>query len=120
MRRLAASLILGLLPLACLADFQCNGTVRDVLVYGDGSVNVRHAGLIRPNNTTFFTFVCNLKTEWRGVDTATCAMWTSMLLALKTNGNTAQFYYLGTGSCANLPEYDLAPAPRYIGNVTPS
>lgn len=111
MRRLAASLVLGLLPLACLADFQCNVKLRDVLVYGDGSVNVRHTGL------NDFTFICNLKTERLGVDTATCAMWTSMVLALKKNGNTAQFYYSGNGSCATLLTYANSPAPRYIGDL---
>lgn len=40
-----------------------------------------------------------------------------MLLALKKNGNMAQFYYLGNGSCTTLQPYDLAPAPRYIGDL---
>jgi hypothetical protein len=112
MRRLAASLILGLLPLACLADFQCNAQVRNVLVYSDGSVNVYHTG------RNDYTYICNLKEERLGVDTATCAIWTSMVLSLKKTANTAQFYYAGSGSCATLPTYTASPAPKYIGDMS--
>lgn len=111
MRRLAASLVIGLLPLAALADFQCNVQVRNVLVYSDGSVNVYHTG------RSDYTYICNLKTERLGVDTATCAIWTSMVLALKKNANTAQFYYAGSGSCATLPTYTFSPAPVYVGDM---
>ena len=112
MKRLAASLVLALLPLACLADFQCNVQVRHVLVYSDGSVNIFHTG------RNDYTYICNLKDERLGIDTTTCALWTAMVLALKKNGNTAQFYYAGSGSCGTLPTYTSSPAPKYIGDIS--
>jgi len=113
MKRLAASLVLGLLPLTCFADFQCNVQVRYVLVYADGSVNVFHTG------RNDYTYICNLQEARLGVDTTTCAMWTAMVLALKKNANTAQFHYVGSGSCATLTTYSSSPAPLYIGDIIP-
>src|SRR5262245_18867613 len=102
-----------LLPAQSFADFTCNTQVRDVLVYADGSVNVRHSG------RNDFTYICNLQTPRLGVGASTCAMWTSLLLNVKKNGGTAQFWYLGTGSCATLPTYVNSPAPHYVGDATP-
>jgi hypothetical protein len=106
-------ILLVLIPSQSFAYYQCNVQVRDVLVYGDGSVNVRHTG------RNDFTYVCNLQAVRLGVGVSTCAMWTSLLLNVKKNNSTAQFYFDGTGSCAALPTYTSAPAPLYIGDITP-
>lgn len=111
MKKLSALLIMGLLPLTASAGFQCDVQVSNVLVYANGTVGVKHSGV------NDFIFVCNLHTERYGVTTATCAMWTSLLLNVKENLGKAQFYYQHEGSCGALPFYDDSPAPWYIGDI---
>lgn len=112
MKKLVALLVMGLLPLTSFASIQCDAKVSHVLVYADGTVGVKHS------EVDDFVFICNLKTERLGVSTATCAMWTSLLLNVKENSGTAQFYYQqGTGTCRNLLPYDGALAPWYIGEL---
>jgi hypothetical protein len=111
MKRFLHILAIALLPLPALADFQCDAQVKNVLIYSDGSVNVKHS--VRND----YTMICNLKIERLGVSTETCSMWTAMLLNFQKNASLAQFYYSGTGSCATLPVYSYSPAPLYIGGV---
>lgn len=113
MKRLVQMLAIALLPLPALADFQCDAQVDNVLIYSDGSVNVKQS--VRND----YTMICNLKTERLGVSTETCSIWAAMLLNFKNTGSQAQFYYSGTGSCATLPTYTYSPAPLYIGGVDP-
>lgn len=94
------------------APFDCAVDLTKVLIYADGRVNVLHSA------RNDYTYICSLKEERQGVSTTTCAMWTSMLLSLKNANKKASFYYdtpMANGSCANLPTYDAAPAPIYIG-----
>jgi hypothetical protein len=101
------------LPFHARAAFECNVTVKHVLVYADGSVNVLHSG------RGDYTVICNMQTNNGNVSEGTCAMWTAMLQAIKKKNGTANFYYPGTGSCSTLPTYWNAPVPVYIGDVTP-
>jgi hypothetical protein len=83
-----------------------------VLIYSNGSVNVKHAG------RNDYTVICNLKTERLGVSVTTCAMWASTLFDSKKNNLKMQFYYnshANYDSCAELPIYAASPAPVYIG-----
>ncbi|WP_233079739.1 hypothetical protein [Rheinheimera soli] len=96
------------------AAFECKVDLHAVLIYGDGTVNVLHSG------RGDYTHICNLSEERQGVSPTTCALWASMLLALKKDGKKADFYYNSTpqyNSCAMLPNYSGAPAPVYIGAV---
>lgn len=63
--------------------------------------------------------VCSLFTERNQVSATTCAMCASMLLIIKKKGGTAQFYFNGERDCSTLAVCGLAPAPVYIGDVTP-
>jgi hypothetical protein len=101
--------ILALAVGSANAAFQCNAQTLSVLVYSDGTVNILHSG------RGDYTNVCNLNIVYKGVPTATCAMWTAMLLQAKRNNTLLQFYYDGTGACSTLPTYSSAPAPIYIG-----
>lgn len=101
-----------LLPTHAWAYYVCSVKVANVLIYQDGSVNVLHSG------RGDYTYICNLASERDQVSTTTCAMWTSMLLAIKKKNGDAQFYYNGEGSCSTIPTYSAAPAPLYIGDVT--
>ena len=110
MKRTIAMLTL-LMSSMSFATFNCVVDVKRVLVYGNGAINVLHSG------RNDYTYICDLQGDWKGVDTVTCAMWTSMLQNLQVNNRKAIFYYNGEGSCANLPTYGSTPAPVYIGST---
>jgi|GEM_PF-756877 len=96
------------------APFTCSVDVKNVLFYGNGAVNVHHSGV------SGYTYICSLKSEYKGVSVETCAMWGSLLMKLKMEKKKAFFYYnsgSGYNSCATLPGYGAAPAPVYIGDV---
>jgi 5,10-methenyltetrahydromethanopterin hydrogenase len=113
MKLFVALLITLLLPLQAQAAFECTVSVANVLVYRDGAVNVLHSG------RGDYTYMCSLNGTYGGVDTATCAMWASMLQAIKKKNGRAALYFDGSGSCATLPTYGSAPVPVYVGDVTP-
>jgi hypothetical protein len=115
MMKLSALLLMAamLLPLKASADFSCQATVINVLVYNNGIVNIVHSG------RGDYTAICSMASDYNGVSVTTCAMWTAMLQAIKKKNGTATFYYPGTGTCATLPTYWSTPAPVYIGDVTP-
>jgi len=112
-RCLVALVVALLLPAPAHAAFECNVSVRNVLIYRDGLVNVLHTG------RGDYTFVCSLNGTYGGVDPATCAMWTAMLQSIKKKNGIANFYFDGTGSCDAIGTYTNAPVPVYIGDVTP-
>ena len=96
---------------SAFANFACDVNVDRILVYSDGSVNVLH------NGRNDWTYICNVKGTWKGIDTVTCALWVGMLQSTQNNEKNAVFYYGGSGSCATLPLYDSTPAPVYIGSI---
>ncbi|HIF9111858.1 TPA: hypothetical protein ACX6Q7_001217 [Photobacterium damselae] len=93
------------------ADFSCEVSVNRVLVYSDGSVNVFHSG------RNDYTYICNTKGTWKGIDTVTCSLWVGMLQSTQNNDKKAIFYYAGEGGCSSLGTYSDAPAPVYIGSI---
>lgn len=95
---------------AVSASPQCNGTVDKLLVYNSGLVNVQFSF------RNEFTHVCNLQVEWKGVKPSTCAMWVSLMHAQKRAAQQVHVLYdEGTATCANLPIYQNASAPVWIG-----
>jgi len=104
-------LILMALSVNSVADYNCEVTVNRVLIYGNGDVNVLHSG------RGDYTYICNTKGIWKGVDTVTCALWVGMLQSIQNNSKKAIFYYGGKGSCTTLPTYSNTPAPTYIGSI---
>ncbi|TDF35107.1 hypothetical protein EYS14_22285 [Alteromonadaceae bacterium M269] len=103
--------VLALTSFNSLAAFNCTVTIKRVLIYANGAVNVLHTG------RNDYTVVCNLGSEYKGVGVTTCAMWAGMLQNIQENKSRAGFYYNGEGSCATLPVYGNAPAPVYIGTI---
>jgi len=95
------------------ASITCHGTVGPLLVYKDGSVNIRTS--YRGN----YTYICNLKAERQGVSIATCATWVGVIeSARKLNQEILAYYTVDAtfSSCADLPVYSASPAPVYIGH----
>lgn len=105
--------VLASLPAHVRAAYECNVSIKHVLVYANGDVNVLHSG------RGDYTVICNMQANYGNVSAGTCAMWTAMLQAIKKKNGTANFYYPGNGSCSTLPTYWSAPVPVYIGDVTP-
>lgn len=113
MKKIALFLIISMLSTSASAAFECYASVKNILIYSDGNVNLLHSG------RGDYTVICNMNAERQGISTAVCGMWTGMLQLIKRKGGLASFYYPGTGTCATLPTYASAPAPTYIGDITP-
>ena len=111
MKQTLLYLCLSLFSFSSYASFSCDVDVSRVLIYQSGAVNVLHSG------RSDYTYVCNLKGSWKGVDTVTCAMWASLLQSTQNNNKKATFYYNGDGSCSTLETYSRSPAPVYIGSI---
>lgn len=112
MKKAIVFLFAGLLSAQANAAFYCDVSMKNILIYKDGTVNVLHSGVSN------YTFLCNMNVERQGVTPTVCAMWTGMLQQIKKKNGTAIFYYEGTSTCAQLPTYDASPAPFYIGDST--
>ena len=113
MKKLILSVLAFAISMNAHAAYDCNVKVINVLIYSEGSVNILHSG------RGDYTVVCNLNVERSGVSPTTCAMWAGMLQAIKKKNGLANFYFNGDSTCAALPVYGSAPAPVYIGDVTP-
>jgi hypothetical protein len=100
-------------PLCAEAFYQCTVSVKNVLVYNSGAVNILHTG------RNDYTYICNVSMDYKGVSPGTCVMWTVLLEAIKKKNGFAEFYFDGTGSCPTIFTYSDAPVPVYIGDVTP-
>ncbi|MEJ7804925.1 MAG: hypothetical protein WKG03_03260 [Telluria sp.] len=113
MKKLILAALAFAISMNANAAYECSVKVANVLIYSEGSVNVLHSG------RGDYTVVCNLNADRAGVSPTTCAMWAGMLQAIKKKNGLAQFYFNGEGTCATLPVYGSAPAPVYIGDVSP-
>ena len=78
-----------MLPLSANAAFECNVKIFNVLVYGNGAVNVLHSG------RQDYTVVCYLDAPVGGLSPTTCALWAAMLQAIKKKNGTAAFCFGG-------------------------
>jgi len=81
-----------------MAAYECDIKVADVLVYSNGTVNLRYTGR---NNYP----VCNLNSEWKGVGVTICAVWFTLLEGVGKRNGTNNLYFEGKDSCATLQTY---------------
>jgi hypothetical protein len=105
----------ALSPSGARADWVCDAPAVDVLVYADGTINIRYMG-------NDWTYLCNLESTWRGVSPTTCATWVALLEKIKTKGGTTRFYFVGDPIACNKltpPSYADARIPIYIGDMSP-
>jgi hypothetical protein len=107
-RQAALGLTLAVASFTARADVYCSGTVRDHLVYHEGTV------MLRATWKDDWHYVCNLKAPWKGVSTETCYTWFAILAAAKIHAKPIGIYYSGDTPCSSLPSYDGAPGPLYI------
>jgi hypothetical protein len=129
----AASLVVS--PAGASAnEFSCDFRVTNVLVYAGGLVKILNPRAPRRdvNNAIIYdaagapvfgnyTTICSVEATWKGVAAPTCMMWVALLEKSKANGGIASIYYRDDTltKCEELPHYDLAPAPLYIGDMSP-
>lgn len=92
------------------AGYGCQGTVKNVLVYADGQVNVH------TSYRNDYTVMCNLKNDWKGVSPQACKGMLSTLLTAQSTGKKIATYYT-SHTCSTLPYYGSAPGPVYVGIV---
>ena len=111
----------AVVSLAALASFQaaadlnCNGKVGDVLLYSDGTVN------IRSDWRGDFTYICSTSGSWApNITTEVCLAWYATLVKAQASGLRVSVYYGGNpGTCSTLPSYSASPTPIYIGLLPP-
>lgn len=105
-------LILCLMSPSALASIGCAGTVKNVLQYANGTINVF---------TSYrgdYTVMCSVKDHWKGVSPESCKGMLSVLLTAQSTGKRIATYYSGNKyTCANLPTYGHTPGPVYVGIV---
>ncbi|MEP2103984.1 MAG: hypothetical protein ABJP02_17795 [Parasphingorhabdus sp.] len=107
---LAAAVMALMFPSPASAAALCAGSVAHVYIYASGSVHI--IGSWR--NT--LTQICNVKEEWKGIDTQTCFAWFSAVSSANVENQQIAIYYggLNQADCATIPHYGNAPAPVYI------
>lgn len=106
--RLAALLALAF-PSVGFTAVECVGTVNQVLLYADGTLNVRSSW------RNDFTFLCNTNGTFGTVSGEVCMGWYALMTkAEASNLNVSVFYFTNT-PCNSLPTYDQAPVPVYVG-----
>lgn len=103
-----------MLPGLAFADIHCAGQVRDVLLYANGTVNLR--GLWRND----YTYLCSTTGTWGNVPTEVCLSWYATAAKAVADGKELVVWYSGNAhTCANLPTYGASPQPTYVGIRAP-
>lgn len=111
----AALLLATLTSYQAAADLNCNGKVSDVLMYSDGTVNVRS------DWRADFTYVCSTSGSWASsISTEVCLAWYATLIKAQASGLRLAVYYAGSSAtCSTLPTYSASLVPLYIGLLPP-
>lgn len=94
---------------ASAEDVYCVGTVSNLYVEANGEMT------IRTSYRNSYTAICNIKVPREGIDPQVCLVWFAILH--KANIDNSQViirYPTAPGTCGNLPEYTLTPAPGYV------
>lgn len=107
-RNLVAALLFAF-PIAGVTAVDCRGTVNQVLLYADGTLNV--LGSWRGD----FTFLCNTNGTIGNVPTEVCLGWYALLTKAKADNLSVTVYYFTNTACNALPTYASAPVPVYVG-----
>lgn len=103
--------MMGLPQLASSAGLACSGLVDEVLLYADGTLNVR-----TPWRNGGYTFLCNTTGAWGNVPTEVCLGWYGLLTKAVAEQKTVMVWYdTTTLTCASLPEYSPSILPTYVG-----
>jgi hypothetical protein len=86
----------------------CNGLIKHSYLQNDGNLFIY--GDWRGQHTR----VCNINNDSTGISVETCKGWLSMVLAAKISQTKVVVHYSDVPSCAEIPQYQLAPFPAYI------
>lgn len=97
-------------PALTSADIACAGQVREILLYANGTVN------LRGNWRNDYTYLCNTTGAWGNVPTEVCLSWYATAAKALADGKEVIVWYAGNAhTCANLPTYGNSPQPTYVG-----
>ncbi|AIU68023.1 hypothetical protein ABF162_14185 [Vibrio coralliilyticus] len=95
-----------------MADITCYGTVKNILQYADGNINVY------TSYRSDYTVMCNIDKHQKGVSPEACQGMLSVLLTAQSTGKNIATYYNGDQyTCQNLPTYSATPGPIYVGVI---
>jgi len=111
-RRMSAGILavaLTALPQLAGAAISCMGSVDEVLLYADGTLNVRG------NWRNDYTFLCNTNGTWGNVPAEVCLGWYGLLAKAAADNKTVLMWYETTATCATVPTYGSSPVPIYVG-----
>lgn len=111
--RISAAIALCSYSIWAVAQVDCVGKVKHLLIYADGTVNVMNS--FRND----FTVVCNLNSTYAAVSPTVCASWVALLAHIKKKDGSAVHYYPSGTVCNAVPTYGDSPVPGYIGDLTP-
>lgn len=108
-QRAVFSVILGTSSICAYGSFGCTGSVINLGIGADGSVDIQLVGL--PLNV-----VCNLKTQGSyAFDTQTCKALYATVLSAKTTGQSVTIFYGDSSySCSTITPWSSMPSAYFI------
>ncbi len=107
--RLASALLLACWTSPLAASAYCDGYADEVYMLADGTIS------IWPTWRSSYTYLCNVRADWKGVPSETCKHWYATLnLAVAEQQPIRVYYEDPVSNCATLPEYAASPGPAYV------
>lgn len=100
--------LVSLYPQAALATFWCEGTPTGIFTNSNGTV------IVQMPWRQDWVGICNVRTNWKGVDPSVCWAWFAHLSTAVTEKRPAMVYYSAEGTCATIPVYETSPAATYV------
>ncbi len=108
----ACTLALCLLvpPFAAAAQIWCQGKISNTYVDSTGTLTIQAAW------RGDYTALCNVRTNWKGIDATTCMTWLGIALMATSKQQTVNVSYNDPAvpACNTLATYVNAPPPIYL------
>lgn len=103
---------LGVQEIAFATDNFCVGQVENLIIRSDGGVQ------INADWRGDYTQICSLNSEWKGVSVINCSMWVALIESARKQKRPVSTWYPSNvfSSCTQIPTYQDAPAPGYVGH----
>ena len=113
MKKIIVLLVLSIFSLpAFSAGATCPGTIDRVFTQSGGAVSIYTSW------RSDYVQICNVLTEWKGVDPTVCMVWVSNAQSAVTTRKPTIIRYDSdsglSGDCSTVPTYSNAPSPGYL------
>jgi hypothetical protein len=107
-RHLVLITIMSLWPGTAFADFWCAGTPSGIFTNSNGAV------IVQMPWRQDWVGICNVKTNWKGIDPSICWAWFAHLSTAVNEHKPVTVYYSDQRSCSTITTYENSPAPYYV------